>query len=115
MRTCLHLHQLGKRTCFLDHVDFADAWEYAILTAGGRHQASHYTATKARCTSVLLFILSFLFYPDIFSYLCPQFALVAELVYALDLGSSDFGRAGSSPVRRTSLNAKQLNVSCLAF
>ena len=44
-----------------------------------------------------------------------SFALVAELVDALDLGSSGFGRAGSSPVRRTSLNAKQLNISCLAF
>ena len=80
--------------------------EYAIPTAGGRHEAGHYTATKDRWTSVLLFILSFLFYPDIFSYLCPQFAPVAELVDALDLGSSGFSRAGSSPVRRTLLNAK---------
>ena len=32
----------------------------------------------------------------------PLNALVAELVDALDLGSSDFHRAGSIPVKRTS-------------
>ena len=36
-----------------------------------------------------------------FSYLCNHYALVAELVDALDLGSSCSRSAGSSPVRRT--------------
>ena len=34
-------------------------------------------------------------------FLQPQLAPVAELVDALDLGSSNLGCAGSSPVRRT--------------
>ena len=44
-----------------------------------------------------------------------MYAPVAELVDALDLGSSCLRSAGSSPVRRTTLNAKQLSVSYLAF
>ena len=34
-------------------------------------------------------------------YLCTRYAPVAELVDALDLGSSNLRCAGSSPVRRT--------------
>ena len=52
---------------------------------------------------------------NIFRDICFFHAPVAELVDALDLGSSCSRSAGSSPVRRTTLNAKQLNISCLAF
>ena len=38
---------------------------------------------------------------DLNDYLCIRKAPVAELVDALDLGSSCFGSAGSSPVGRT--------------
>ncbi len=36
-------------------------------------------------------------------YLCTRYAPVAELVDALDLGSSNSRCAGSSPVRRTEI------------
>ena len=37
------------------------------------------------------------------AYLCNRYAPVAELVDALDLGSSNSRCAGSSPVRRTEI------------
>ena len=40
-------------------------------------------------------------HPGKFSYLCGNFADVAELVDASDLGSDAFGRGGSSPFIRT--------------
>ena len=39
------------------------------------------------------------------TYLCSRYAPVAELVDALDLGSSNLRCAGSSPVRRTEIRA----------
>ena len=39
-------------------------------------------------------------------YLCTRYAPVAELVDALDLGSSNSRCAGSSPVRRTKVRAR---------
>ena len=39
-------------------------------------------------------------------YLCTRYAPVAELVDALDLGSSNLRCAGSSPVRRTKTRAR---------
>ena len=40
---------------------------------------------------------------------------MAKLVDAPDLGSGDFGRVGSSPIRRTEGKAKYLNRRYLAF
>ena len=40
------------------------------------------------------------------AYLCNRYAPVAELVDALDLGSSNSRCAGSSPVRRTKVRAR---------
>ena len=44
-------------------------------------------------------------------YFCNRNALVAELVDALDLGSSGSGRVGSSPIRRTEENPNCLIIS----
>lgn len=52
---------------------------------------------------------------DLNDYLCIRKAPVAELVDALDLGSSCFGSAGSSPVGRTTAKAKLLFINSLAF